>query len=96
MKKTESAGAQKRVTTRSIASLKQDGVKIACLTAYDFLTAKLPDQAGVDIFLVSFVDMGNSLKRSDHQLAVTSAVSKMGNSRPVMNRLEEWQWDCGS
>jgi 3-methyl-2-oxobutanoate hydroxymethyltransferase len=52
MKKTESAGILKRVTTRSIASMKQDGVKIACLTAYDFLMAKLLDQAGVDLILV--------------------------------------------
>jgi 3-methyl-2-oxobutanoate hydroxymethyltransferase len=42
----------KRVTTKSIAALKKAGQPIACLTAYDFLTAKLLDQAGVDVILV--------------------------------------------
>ena len=52
MKKTERLASQKRVTTRSIAAMKQEGIKIACLTAYDFLMAKLLDQSGVDIILV--------------------------------------------
>lgn len=42
----------KRVTTRTIAQLKAQGEKIVCLTAYDYLTAKLLDQAGMDIILV--------------------------------------------
>ncbi len=32
--------------------MKKDGTKIACLTAYDYLTAKLLDRSGVDIILV--------------------------------------------
>ncbi|MBI4419050.1 MAG: 3-methyl-2-oxobutanoate hydroxymethyltransferase, partial [Ignavibacteriales bacterium] len=44
--------ATKRVTTKSVAALKAERRKIACLTAYDFITAKLIDQAGVDIALV--------------------------------------------
>jgi len=42
----------KRVTTRTLAKMRQDGVKISMLTAYDFPTAKLLDQAGIDILLV--------------------------------------------
>ncbi len=42
----------KRVTTRSIAEMKLRKEPIACLTAYDFLTARLLDQAGADILLV--------------------------------------------
>lgn len=42
----------KRVTTRSVAQMKQKGEPIACLTAYDFITARLLDQAGVEIILV--------------------------------------------
>jgi 3-methyl-2-oxobutanoate hydroxymethyltransferase len=42
----------KRVTTKVIAKMNSDGERIACLTAYDFLTARLLDQAGVDIVLV--------------------------------------------
>lgn len=32
--------------------MKREGKKIACLTAYDFLTARLLDQSGVDLILV--------------------------------------------
>jgi len=42
----------KRVTTRTLAKMRLDGVKISMLTAYDFPTAKLLDQAGIDILLV--------------------------------------------
>ncbi len=42
----------KRVTTRSIVEKKKAGEKIAVLTAYDYPTARLVDQSGVDIILV--------------------------------------------
>jgi 3-methyl-2-oxobutanoate hydroxymethyltransferase len=41
-----------KVTTRSFKRMKQDGRKIAVLTAYDFPTAKLLDQSGIDCILV--------------------------------------------
>ncbi|MDH7515281.1 MAG: 3-methyl-2-oxobutanoate hydroxymethyltransferase [Bacteroidota bacterium] len=53
-----------RVTTRTIQEMKDSGETIACLTAYDFLFARLLDEAGVDIILVgdslSNVFQGNS------------------------------------
>jgi 3-methyl-2-oxobutanoate hydroxymethyltransferase len=42
----------KRITTRSIQEMKEAGIPIACLTAYDFLFARLLDAAGLDIILV--------------------------------------------
>jgi 3-methyl-2-oxobutanoate hydroxymethyltransferase len=42
----------KRVTTKAITAMKAQKIPVACLTAYDFLTAKLLDQAGVDLILV--------------------------------------------
>jgi 3-methyl-2-oxobutanoate hydroxymethyltransferase len=42
----------KRVTTKVIASMKAKKTPIACLTAYDVLTARLLDQAGIDLLLV--------------------------------------------
>ena len=42
----------KRVTTKVIASMKAKRNPIACLTAYDFLTARILDQAGIDLLLV--------------------------------------------
>lgn len=44
--------ALKRVTTRSLAKMRLDGIKISMLTAYDFPIATLLDQAGIDILLV--------------------------------------------
>ncbi len=42
----------KRVTTHVLQAMKQDGEKIAMLTAYDFSTATILDDAGIDILLV--------------------------------------------
>lgn len=49
-----SASAQdhRRITTKVILQMKKDGEKIAMLTAYDAMTAKLLDDAGVDVILV--------------------------------------------
>lgn len=49
--KTTTSGP-KRVTTRTIAEMRSTRQPIACLTAYDYLTARLLDQAGVDLILV--------------------------------------------
>jgi 3-methyl-2-oxobutanoate hydroxymethyltransferase len=42
----------KRVTTHSIQAMKNRGEKVAMLTAYDFSTARILDEAGIDILLV--------------------------------------------
>jgi 3-methyl-2-oxobutanoate hydroxymethyltransferase len=42
----------KRVTTHSLQAMKNQGEKIAMLTAYDFSMAKIVDDAGVDVILV--------------------------------------------
>ncbi|MFA6456862.1 MAG: 3-methyl-2-oxobutanoate hydroxymethyltransferase, partial [Bacteroidota bacterium] len=42
----------KRITTKVVLAMKQKGEKIAMLTAYDFTTARLLDDAGIDIILV--------------------------------------------
>ncbi len=44
--------AQKKVTTRYFSQAKESGEKISILTAYDYSTAKLIDEAGVDAILV--------------------------------------------
>ena len=41
-----------RVTVRSFARMKEKGEKIAILTAYDFFTARMLDQIGIDSILV--------------------------------------------
>ena len=42
----------RKVTTRSLRSMKEQREPISALTAYDFLTAQLLDQAGIDVILV--------------------------------------------
>lgn len=41
-----------RITTRSFRKYKSDGTKITVLTAYDFPTARILDDAGIDCILV--------------------------------------------
>ncbi len=49
---TLSRKGQRRVTTKSLVDMKNNGEKIAMLTAYDFTMAKIIDHAGIDIILV--------------------------------------------
>jgi len=53
-KKEPSASPAKHrvVTTKTVLDMKRTGEKITMLTAYDYLTALLLDQVGVDIILV--------------------------------------------
>ncbi len=42
----------KRITTHVLRAMKQQGEKIAMLTAYDFSSARILDEAGIDVLLV--------------------------------------------
>ncbi len=42
----------KRITTKSLVDMKQNGEKISMLTAYDYSMAKIVDSAGIDVILV--------------------------------------------
>jgi 3-methyl-2-oxobutanoate hydroxymethyltransferase len=44
--------APKNVTISTLLDMKRKGVKIAMLTAYDYPTARLAEEAGVDVILV--------------------------------------------
>ena len=73
----------KRVTTRTLSLLKKNNIKISCLTAYDFITAKLLDLAGIDLILVgdslANVFQGNETTlpvTMDEMIYHTKAVSK--------------------
>ncbi len=77
----------RKVTTLRLAEMKHSKQKIACLTAYDFLTARLIDEAGIDLILVgdsaSMVFAGNDttlpMKMDEmlyHVRVVTRAVQR--------------------
>lgn len=60
----------KRVTTKALYLLKKKGIKITALTAYDFITAKIIDAAGIDVVLVGD-SLGNVFQGNDTTLPVT-------------------------
>ena len=81
----------KKITTKSLAILKTKKEKISALTAYDFITAKLIDEAGVDIILVgdslSNVFQGNETTlpvTMDEMIYHTKAVTKGVNRAMVV------------
>lgn len=58
------------ITALEIQKMKTEGKKISMLTAYDFLMAKILDEAGVDIILVGD-SVGNVLLGYENTLPVT-------------------------
>ncbi len=60
----------KRVTTKTLYLMKKKGIKISALTAYDFITAKLLDEAGIDVLLVGD-SLSNVFQGNDTTLPVT-------------------------
>lgn len=60
----------KKITTKIIREMKAEGKKISCLTSYDYLTAKILDEAGVEVLLVGD-SLGNVFQGHQTTLAVT-------------------------
>lgn len=61
---------QKPVTTASLRKMKANGVPITVVTAYDYPSARLADEAGVDMILVGD-SLGNVMLGYDSTLPVT-------------------------
>ncbi len=49
---TNTTDNARKVTTRRLSEMKQRGEKISMLTAYDYSSAKILDEAGIDVLLV--------------------------------------------
>lgn len=49
---TNTEDSRRKVTTRRLAEMKERGEKISMLTAYDYSSAKILDEAGIDVILV--------------------------------------------
>ncbi len=60
----------KTVTTRTIIESKMNGEKIAALTAYDAITARILDESGIDIILVGD-SLSNVFQGNDTTIPVT-------------------------
>lgn len=61
---------RKRITTLRLVQMKQTGVPIACLTAYDAISASIMDSAGIDVLLVGD-SVGNVVQGHDTTIPVT-------------------------
>jgi len=61
---------KEKITVTKLVEMKQKGEKITMLTAYDYLTAKLLDELGVDIILVGD-SLGMVVLGYENTLAVT-------------------------
>ncbi|KAA1258427.1 3-methyl-2-oxobutanoate hydroxymethyltransferase [Rubripirellula obstinata] len=59
-----------RVTTRRLQKMRDDGKRISMLTAYDFPTAEVLDEAGIDILLVGD-SLGMVVQGRETTLSVT-------------------------
>jgi 3-methyl-2-oxobutanoate hydroxymethyltransferase len=61
---------RKALTTARMRRMKQDGEKITMVTAYDYPSAKLAEEAGIDVILVGD-SLGNVVLGYDSTLPVT-------------------------
>lgn len=68
----KSGAVQQKVTVPMIRAMKRKGERITVLTAYDAITARLVDEAGVDIILVGD-SLGNVVLGYETTLPVTMA-----------------------
>src|SRR5712664_2699370 len=67
-----SSEAIRRLTVGDIAKLHADGTRIAMLTAYDFPTAKLLDEAGIPLLLVGD-SLGRAMLGYENEIPVSMA-----------------------
>lgn len=93
----------RKITTKALAALKENKIKITALTAYDFITAKLLDQAGIDILLVgdslSNVFQGNETTlpvTMDEMIYHTKSVTKGVNRAMVVVDMPFMSYQPGS
>jgi 3-methyl-2-oxobutanoate hydroxymethyltransferase len=81
---------RKKLTVPSIIQMKNQGTKISALTAYDFLTGLLLDQAGIDIVLVGdscamvFQGQENTLPYTMKEALYHSQVVRKGVSSALL------------
>ena len=61
---------EKKVTTLRLKEMKKAGVRISCLTAYDYTIAKIIDSSGIDLILVGD-SLGNVIQGNETTISVT-------------------------
>lgn len=87
---SEKAARERPVSTRDFIAMKQRGEKIAMLTAYDFLFARIVDEAGVDGVLVGdsagqvFAGYGSTLPVTLEQMIYHARAVRRGVRRALL------------
>src|SRR5947207_12385881 len=61
---------EQKITIHTLREMKRRGEKIAALTAYDFFTTKIMDEAGIDVILVGD-SLGMAVLGYENTLPVT-------------------------
>src|SRR5215211_4616399 len=79
-----------KVYLPAIRAAKERGEKLVCLTAYDYPTARIVDEAGVDIILVGdsignvIHGYGNTIPVSLDEISSACIAVKRGSSRALV------------
>lgn len=66
----QTSADRKKITTRTLITMKERGEKIAALTAYDFLFARYLEESGIDVILVGD-SLGNVVQGNPTTISVT-------------------------
>src|SRR5690554_2819429 len=77
------SGSAKKVTAHRLREMKQEGEKIAMLTAYDYSMARVIDQAGVDVILVG--DSASNVMAGNRTTLPMTVDQMIYHGRSVMN-----------
>src|SRR6187551_4118607 len=79
-----------KVYLPAIRAAKEKGEKLVCLTAYDYPTARIVDEAGVDMILVGdsignvIYGYGNTIPVSLDEICLATKAVKRGSSRALI------------
>lgn len=79
-----------KVTAPSLRASKERGEKLVCVTAYDFPTAKVVDEAGIDIILVGdsignvVMGYGNTVPVTVEEIVMHTRAVRRGTQRALL------------
>ena len=76
---------EKRITVRDLAKMKAEGRKITTVTSYDAITARLVDEAGIQLILVGD-SAGNTVNTPWSSATCHSCPIKFPKRKPSATR----------
>jgi 3-methyl-2-oxobutanoate hydroxymethyltransferase len=79
-----------KVTVTTVKASKERGEKLVCITAYDFPTAKVVDEAGIDLILVGdsignvVMGYGNTVPVTVDEIVMHTRAARRGTQRALL------------